>query len=98
MVEQIAPEVVILEIGTNDLVNTGPEVVGSNIESLIRLLLDSYFVRVVGVCHVIPRGVSHIDASLFAQRVEILKQYLRVVLESLPNVFLLVAQGFFSSS
>ena len=31
VVEQIAPEVIILEIGTNDLVNTGPEVVGSNI-------------------------------------------------------------------
>ena len=43
VVEQIAPEVVILEIGTNDLVNTGPEVVGSNIESLVRLRLDSYF-------------------------------------------------------
>ena len=94
MVEQIAPEVVILEIGTNDLVNTGPEVVGSNIESLVRLLLDGYFVRVVGVCHVIPRGVSHIDSSRFAQRVEILKQYLSVVLESLPNVFCWLHKAF----
>lgn len=98
VVEQIAPEVVTLEIGTNDLVNTGPEVVGSNMESLVRLLLDSYFVCVVGVCHVIPRGVLHIDSSRFAQRVEILKQYLSVVLESLPNFFLLAAQGFFSSN
>ena len=90
VVERIAPEVVILEIGTNDLVETSPEVVGSRIESLLRLLLDSYSVRVVGVCHVIPRGVSHKDSSCFAQCVEILKQYLSVVLESLPNVFLLV--------
>ena len=87
VVEQIAPGVVLLEIGTNDLLNTGPEVVGSNIESLVRLLLDSYFVCVFGVCHVIPRSVSHIDSSRFTQRLEILKQYLSVVLESLPNVF-----------
>ena len=33
MVEQIAPDVLILEIGTNDLVDTSPEVVGSEIES-----------------------------------------------------------------
>lgn len=94
VVEHIAPEVVILEIGTNDLVNTGPEVVGSNMESLVRLLLDSYFVRVIGVCHVIPHGVSHIDSSRFAQCVEILKQYLSVVLESLPNVFCWLHKAF----
>ena len=87
VVEQIAPGVVLLGIGTHDLLNTGPEVVGSNIESLVRLLLDSYFVCIFGVCHVIPRGVSHIDSSRFTQRLEILKQYLSVVLESLPNVF-----------
>lgn len=94
VVEHIAPEVVILEIGTNDLVNTGPEVVGSNMESLVCLLLDSYFVRVIGVCHVIPHGVSHIDSSRFAQHVEILKQYLSVVLESLPNVFCWLHKAF----
>ena len=92
--KHIAPEVVILEIGTNDLVNTGPEVVGSNMESLVCLLLDSYFVRIIAVCHVIPHGVSHIDSSRFAQRVEILKQYLSVVLESLPNVFCWLHKAF----
>ena len=65
-----------------------------NIASLVGLLLDSYFVRVIGVCHVIPRGVSHIDLSRFAQRVEILKQYLSVVLESLPNVFCWLHKAF----
>ena len=61
---------------------------------MVRLLLDSYLVRVVGVCHVIPHGVSHIDSSRFAQRVEILKQYLNVVLESLPNVFCWLHKAF----
>ena len=31
LVEQIAPGVLIVEIGTNDLVDTSPEVVGSEI-------------------------------------------------------------------
>ena len=37
VVARIAPDVLILEIGTNDLVVTSPEVVGSEIENLVRL-------------------------------------------------------------
>ena len=73
MVERIALDVVILEIGTNDLVGTSPEVIGSAIESLVCLLLEDYKVRVVCVCHVIPRGQSHVEAASFAGRVEILR-------------------------
>ena len=87
VVEQIAPDVFILEIGTNDLVDTSPEVVGSEIESLVCLLVEFYKVRVVCVCHVIPRGYSYDEAASFADRVEILKQYLEVVLSPIPNVF-----------
>ena len=36
VVERIAPDVLILEIGTNDLVDTRSEVVGSEIENLVR--------------------------------------------------------------
>ena len=35
VVEQIAPDVLILEIGNNDHVDTTPEVVGSEIDSLV---------------------------------------------------------------
>lgn len=86
MVKWIAPDVLILEIGTNDLVDTGPEVVGSEIEDLVCLLLGSYSVRVVCICRVNPHGISHTDALIFARRVEILQQYLDVVLASTPNV------------
>ena len=74
-------------MGTNDLVDFSPEVVGSQIESSVRLLIDSYSVRVVCVCHVIPRGASHAEAACFARRSDILRQYLGVVLDSIPNVF-----------
>ena len=55
VVEQIAPDVLILEIGTNDFVDTSLEVVGSEIESLVCLLVEDYKVRVVCVCHVIQK-------------------------------------------
>ena len=87
VVQQIAPDILILEIGTNDLVDTSPEVVGSEIESLVCLLLEDYKVRVVCVCHVIPRGHSHDEAAPFAERVAILQQYLDVVLSPIPTIF-----------
>ena len=87
VVEQISPDILILEIGTNDLVDTSPEVVGSEIESLVCLLVAQYKVRVVCVCHVIPRGHSHHEAASFSARVEVLQQYLDVVLSPIPNVF-----------
>lgn len=90
VVTSISPDVVILEIGTNDLSLEPPEVVGSAIEELVRLLLDSFSVRVVGVCYVIPRCISemsHIPASLFAQRAQILNHYVSVVLDDIPNAF-----------
>ena len=90
VVTSISPDVVILEIGTNDFSLEPPEVVGSAIKELVRLLLDSFSVRVVCACHVIPCGISemsHIPASLFAQRAQILNHYVSVVLDDIPNAF-----------
>ena len=67
--------------------DTSPEVLGSKIESLVCLLLESYPVRVVRVCHVIPHGLSHNDAASFAECVEIRQQYLDIVLSPIPDVF-----------
>jgi hypothetical protein len=94
----MSPEVVILEIETNDLSKLSPEVVGSTIEELVRynLLLKQFSVRVVGVCHVIPRGISHFQATLFEQRARILDQYVKVVLDSLPGFFCWRHKVFFS--
>ena len=87
VVRRLAPDVVILEVATNDLSDVGPEVVGSSIEELVRLLLDDFSVNMVGVCHAIPRGVSFTDWEDFLQRAAILNNYVRVVLEPFPNAF-----------
>ena len=87
MVKRFAPDIVILEVGKNDLVDFSPEVFSSEIESLVRQLIDSYLVQVVCICHVIPRGACHAEAASFAWRSDILRQYLGVVLNCTPNVF-----------
>ena len=52
VVRDLAPDIVILEIGTNDLTHTPPEIVGSNIDDLVRLLVRDFAVHAVGVwCH-----------------------------------------------
>ena len=54
---------------------------------MVRHFGEEYKVRVVCVCHVIPRGHSHHEAASFSARVGILQQYLDVVLSPIPNVF-----------
>ena len=82
-VSALKPDVIILEIGTNDLAANRPEVVGSEIDDLVQLLLQSYSVRVIGVCEVIPR----VRAPFFNAAAPILNQYLTDVLQLCPNVF-----------
>ena len=83
VVSALKPDVIILEIGTNDLAANRPEVVGSEIDDLVQLLLQSYSVRVIGVCEVIPR----VRAPFFNAAAPILNQYLTDVLQLCPNVF-----------
>ena len=86
----MSPEIVILEIGTNDLSHLRPEVVGSEIEELVHLLLQSFSIKVIGVCEVLPR----VNASVFNGAASILNQYLFDVLQPIPNVFCWRHKGF----
>ena len=73
VVGRLSPQVVILEIGTNDLARGRPEVVGSEIEELVQLLLESFSVKVVGVCHVTPRDDRHALNKTFNTQALVLK-------------------------
>ena len=97
VVRRLKPEVIILEIGTNDLANLSPEVVGSEIEELVSLLLETFSVRIIGVCHVIPRGISFAGCDRFLQCFSSLKQYLSVVL-AFAQVFCWTHSSFSSPS
>ena len=72
VVSALKPDVIILEIGTNDLVADHHEVVGSEINDLVQLTLQLYSVQVIGVCEVIPR----VRAPFFNVAAPIFNQYL----------------------
>ena len=59
LVLKYKPDIVILELGTNDLSTLRPEVVGSKIDDLAQVLRDQYKVRVIGVCQVVNRDIPH---------------------------------------
>ena len=80
VVASFAPDVVILQLGTNDLTFLSAVEVGSALEDLTRLLFESYGVRHICVCQTLYRkGVPS-----FNKQVNILSQYLRVVFEPIP--------------
>ena len=74
-VSRFASDIVILEIGANDLCNAPLETVGSHIDKLAELLLHHFSVRVVEVCKVIKRS-----EPVFNEKVDVLNQYLSVVI------------------
>lgn len=59
VVRRLSPDVIILEIGKNYLSFMRPEIGGSAIVDLVRLLSSKFSVRVIGVSHVIPRGILY---------------------------------------
>ena len=96
VVSRLSPEIIILEIGTNDLSLAQPEVVGSSIDDLVRHLLDHYSVRVVVLCHVTPRAYNrkpYYSATKFNENAAILNQYTRVVLDDCSQVICWTHRG-----
>ncbi|KAK2552061.1 hypothetical protein P5673_027094 [Acropora cervicornis] len=74
-------KLVILEIGTNDLTCLRPEVTGSKIEELLRLLLDTFSVRVIAVCEVLHRARAPFfnDAALILNQYPFLMSFVGVI-------------------
>ena len=87
----------ILELGTNDLSDHTPEVVGTRVEKLARLLRDKFCVRFAGVCQVINRHIAQTQEadSVFNAEAAYLHQYLSVVLADERGIFLWEHQEFF---
>ena len=81
VVRSTRPDIVIVQLGTNDLPFQSPLQVGSELEDFVRLLHDSYGVKFVCVCQTIRRR----SATAFNKNVDLLTRYLRDVLESLTR-------------
>ena len=82
-VRALQPDIVILEIGSNDLCEVGqrPETVGSSIESLVSTLHEVYNVAFIVVCQVIHRATLPSHSPQYNSSVNILNNYLEVVLD-----------------
>ena len=80
VVASFQPDIVILQLGSNDLTSDEPAHVGSAIDDLVKLWHDVYGVKFICVCQTIHRK----GASAFNRHVGILTQYLRVVLDPIP--------------
>ena len=94
------PDIVILELGTNDLSTMRPEVVGSKIDNLAQVLYDQYKVRILGVCQVINRNIPQTQAPDcdFNAKAAVLCQYLSVILADQPGIFLWDDREFYCSN
>ena len=99
LVLKYKPDIVILELGTNDLSTLRPEVVGSKIDDLAQVLRDQYKVRVIGVCQVVNRNIPHTRSPDcdFNAKAAVLRQYLSVILADQHNIFLWEHKEFYRS-
>ena len=85
-IKAFQPKVIILELGTNDLCVVGqrPESVGSDIEHLVQVLHDHCGAEFIMVCLVIYWSAIPPHVPDFSHKVDLLNNYLKVVLEPLP--------------
>ena len=87
-VRALQPEIIILEIGSNDLCEVGvrPETVGSNssdVESLVSTLHKVCQAAFIVVCQTIHRATLPSHCPGYNSSVDIFNNYLEVVLEPL---------------
>ena len=95
VVRQLVPDVIILELGSNDLVELSPQTVGSELESLVRELYEIDSVQFVVVGQVLRRHTP--NSVEYNCKVGKLHQYLKVVLEPLPFCYYWRHRGFWKS-
>ena len=93
VVRSTRPDIVIVQLGTNDLPFQSPLQVGSELEDFVRLLHDSYGVKFVCVRQTIRQR----SFTAFNKNVDLLTRYLRVVLEPIPYAIYWGHRGFWKA-
>ena len=94
LIKSFKPDIVILQLGSNDLTSETALCVGSSIDDFVRLLHDLYHVQVIYVCQTIMRQ----GQSAFNHKAKLLTKYLRVVLEPVPYAYFWGHRGFWRPS
>ena len=93
-VKDFGPDIIILQLGSNDLVDSPALKVGSHLEDLVVLLHDHYKVDLICVCQTLRRSSSEV---VFNKKVCLLTKYLKTVLEPIPYAFFWSHRGFWNT-
>ena len=94
VIKSFKPDIVIIQLGSNDLTSETALRVGSSIDDFVRLLHDLYHVKVIYVCQTIMRQ----GQPAFNRKAKLLTKYLRVVLEPVPYAHFWGHRGFWLPS
>ena len=94
VVASFAPDIVILQLGTNDLSRLDLLVIGSAIEDLVRILYDKYNIQIVCVCQALYREANPASNA----RVCALTKYIKTFLQPLPYSFFWGHRGFWNTA
>ena len=87
VVRQLYHDIIILEIGTNDLSYCKPEVVGSSIEELVRLILQRFLFALSASVMLYHAEKPTLTLHTFFDQARFLQRYLEVVFARFSNVF-----------
>ena len=93
-VREITPDIIVLKLGSNDLVKLAPQTVGSELERRVQDLYNLFSVKFVVFGQVLCRYTK--DSVDFNCKVGKLHQYLNVVLERLPYCYYWRHRGFWN--
>ena len=92
---RLSPDIIVLELGSNDLTKLPAQTVGSELETLVRYLHDEFNVKSIAVCQVIRRHSPQCTA--YNLKVTKLHLYLKAVLEPIPYCLYWKHRGFWNS-
>ena len=95
IIRRLSRDIIVLELGSNDLTKLPAQTVGSELETLVRYLHDEFTVKRIAVCQVIRRHSPQCTAYNF--KVTKPHLYLTAVLEPIPYCLYWRHRGFWNS-
>ena len=95
IIRRLSPDIIVLELCSNDLTKLPAQTVGSELETLVRYLHDEFNVKSIAVCQVIRRHSPQWTA--YNLKVTKLHLYRKAVLEPIPYCLYWKHRGFWNS-
>ena len=94
IIRRLSPDIIVLELGSNDLTKLPAQTVGSELEILVRYLYDEFYVKSIVVGQVIRRHSP--QCAAYNVKVTKLHLYLKAVLEPIPYCIYWRHRGFWN--